>query len=374
MRYLVIGHFGGNNTGDEAMLFGFVESFTFKEGDVLNIVSKGKSYEFNTDVQIRVISPSVKNVISALFKTDVVILCGGTHFHDEYSLSRYVRHLRYLTRYTIIFGISKLRNKKNIILGNGFGPFNYKITKFITRQTLKIIHLVTARDQKSLNEITALGIQKKKAHKAFDLAALLEKNNNYGNDPNLIGVSLTPITKYHSNGEELNQKYYKKVSSTLGSILEQHPEKRVKIFIIRGGDRESDVQISKQLLNDLTYRYGSHRVLLQDYYLNPHITLNLISECGSGFIATRYHAAMLSYISGLRIIFLAYHRKLIDLAAEIGLNDRACIYLDQNIETIDLISRINELLNRDSRYTPQVSLPEIKIEAHRNIQLLLNEI
>lgn len=373
MKYLIIGHFGGFNTGDEAMLYGFVESYDFDNNDEIFILSQEDSYVFNSDVKFSIIKPNTIEVLKAIYQNDVVILCGGTHFHDDYSYFRYLRHLRYLARFLVIFKYSELCGNKNIILGNGFGPFNRIHTKKLTRRILKYVDLITTRDQMSKNEIINIGL-KNNVSKTFDLAALLYKDIYSVKDRNLVGISLTPINKYHDNGDEINELYYRKIFNAVKVVLNKNADLKIRIFIIRGGNRESDVEISKRLYKDLLIEFENSRIFLEEYHPNPQKTLHLISECGAGFVATRYHSAMLAYISRLRVLFLAYHRKLNDLATEINLNNRACVTLDENLDNVDLDSRLSELVDDDITYQPSINASLSHSEAKKNIVLLHQEV
>ncbi len=367
---LVLGHFGGHNTGDEAMLYGMLTNLNSNSDFVIDLVSKGNESDYYFNFPFSIVKPGVKPILSSLVKSDLIILCGGTHFHDDYVFSRYLRHVRYLSRYLVIFGLARILGKKVALLANGLGPFKFDFTKFLTRMAIGLSNLITVRDKASYDEIQNIGMLSKKTFLTFDLAALLPLKETTINR-NFIGVSLTPLHYYNDNGDDLNTIYFEQVAEGLEQALSKNSELSVKIFIIRGGERESDVAISKDLYFRLSGKFGMDRVFLSDFNFNPITTLNEIAECKGGFIASRYHSAMLGYISNLPLLFLAYHRKLEDLAFDVKLDPDSCIPLTfDNLKSNMIEDRIFDLSKGNKRYLAKVE-PELMVQkAMDNIHLL----
>ncbi|WBL41237.1 polysaccharide pyruvyl transferase family protein [Algoriphagus halophytocola] len=370
MNILILGHFGGHNTGDEAMLYGLLTQLNVDSDFKIHLVTKGRSEDYFFDFPITIVKPGVNQILASLKNSDFVILCGGTHFHDDYVFSRYLRHVRYLSRYLGIFTLAKFSGKKVCLIANGLGPYKFGFTKVLTQAAIRLSNLTTVRDRASYEEIESLGMVSGKTSLSFDLAALLPLTRTE-TDPNLIGVSLTPLHYYNEDGEDLNQLYQDQVFYGIDKAMKANKDLKVKIFIIRGGDRESDVKISNFLFERLVEIFGESRVLLSEFNYNPIVTLNEIAECKGGFIASRYHSAMLGYISSLPLLFLAYHRKLEDLAFDVKLDHDACVPLSHRILRTDKIKNsIYELSIGDQRFIAAVN-PEVMVKKSlENIHLL----
>ncbi|SIN79595.1 polysaccharide pyruvyl transferase family protein [Algoriphagus halophilus] len=362
MNLLILGHFGGHNTGDEAMLYGLLTQLNVNSDFRIELVSKGSSSDYFFNFPVKIVKPGVKQILSSLKNSDFVILCGGTHFHDDYVFSRYLRHVRYLFRYLGIFTLARISGKKVCLIGNGLGPFKYSFTKVLTQAAIRLSNLTTVRDMASYEEIKTLGMVSSNTFLTFDLAALLPLSRSEI-DSSLIGVSLTPLHYYNAEGEDLNQLYQDQVFDGLNKAMVANANLKVKIFVIRGGERESDVDISRLLFNRLIGIFSESRVALSNFNYNPISTLNEIAECRGGFIASRYHSAMLGYISSLPLLFLAYHRKLEDLAFDVKLHPDACVPLNKSYLGTDKIKNsIYELsIGNDQRFIAEVT-PNVMVE------------
>jgi polysaccharide pyruvyl transferase WcaK-like protein len=142
----------------------------------------------------------------------------------------------------------------------------------------------------------------------------------------------------------------------------------VRLFVIRGGQREDDFAATARLYRALT-AIDPARVEIVPYLDDPRLTLHKLRECGA-FIATRFHAGVLAYLAGCRLLLLAYHRKLSDLAHEIGLAAQACVPVAPDITETLLVERIEGLLSEDAGYQPTLPVNTATARARRSIALL----
>ena len=103
-KWLIIGHYGGHNTGDEAMLCGLMSGLHATRPDIeLSVITKLERLPETWHVnKVSLVQPGITAILNALWHADGVIFGGGTHFHDDYKGIRYWRHLRYLIRFIVI--------------------------------------------------------------------------------------------------------------------------------------------------------------------------------------------------------------------------------------------------------------------------------
>ena len=169
------------------------------------------------------------------------------------------------------------------------------------------------------------------------------------------------------DGETLNNLYLEHLAQTLDKLLSDNPTLQVRIFMIRGGERESDAKVSNQLHAKLARQHAS-RVIVIPHDPDPQVIMQQIGECRA-FIATRFHAALLSYLCGCRLMFLAYHRKVADLANEIGLHPDAVLPILTDISPNLLRDRIVRLVTAEEWYQPTLRVDEAVRRANESINM-----
>lgn len=374
MKWLVIGHYGGNNTGDEAMLEGLLWGGRSVLNNVTLVTKNGylPVVSYPTEVSLRAIRPVTISVLREIWMSDGVILGGGTHFHDDYRGLRYIRHLRHMFRILGVCFVAKLFKKRIFWLSMGFGPFFRSLTRCITKVGLFLCDGITTRDRISAQEaITLLGSNQSKHQLAFDLATLLvEKINLWeiSKKSNLLGVSVTSVRNSLSGGNNVETVFWRHFEKALMKLI-SNTSVHIRIFVFRGGTHESDIELSECLYRALLA--GSHdsgKVEIVPYDPDPINTLEKVAEC-EYFVATRFHSAIFSYLAGCRLLFLVYHRKLNDLAKEIGLSDNAVLPINGMISEEEIYNRLKGLTLEKDKYKPSLPLQEAIVRARKNFML-----
>lgn len=354
-RWLVLGHYGGHNTGDEAMLSGLVQGCPPELHSRLTLVARAGPASLPPNLQrladLHALPASVGAVARALPQAHGIILGGGSHFQDDYAADRYPRHLRYMARFVAVSALAYQLGKPVLWLGMGFGPCFRGTTRMITRIGLRFCTHVTVREAASAHEIRGW-IAPAKLTQAFDLAALLLDGHDApptpAPDTPYLGVSLLSVQSTLTGGASVDQQFWQRTSTALAELLASHPMLRIRIFVIRGGQREDDFALSAQLYRTLI-GVDAARVEIIPYLPDPTRTLRKMQECQS-MLATRFHAGVLGYLAGCRLGLIVYHRKLTDLADEIGLDRAACLALDTTASTAQIRAYTHALIAGDARY------------------------
>ncbi|MCB0189836.1 MAG: polysaccharide pyruvyl transferase family protein, partial [Caldilineaceae bacterium] len=361
-------HYCCSNTDDEAMLHGLISAVPLEQRRHVVVATRNHAAQSPLKAQgITLIPPAIQPVLRHLKNADGLVLGGGTHFHDDYVGLRYWRHYRYMARFVVLNLIARLMGKKVLWLGMGLGPFSRGTTRWLTQLGVALCDAVTVRESASLAEANQLN-NASKVRLSFDLAALLQLDlSPVAERANILGISVMSMSNLKTDGSALNDHYLEHLSQTLDALLTADATLQVRIFLIRGGERESDVQMSTELYEQLHRQYRD-RVRLVPYNSDPLIIAREIGACRA-FMATRFHAALLSYLCGCRLLFLAYHRKVADLAGEIGLHPDAVLPMTTDLSTETLRNRLTRLVSAKDWYQPTLEVSEAVRRAQESIAI-----
>ena len=372
MRWLVFGHYGGHNTGDDAMLTGLLHGARRAGHRISCVVAKGvRPLPLVVGSGAMSVSARLLPVLRALWRVDGLVLGGGTHFHDEYYGMRYWRHLRYMLRIASLSWIARVAGRRVVWLGMGVGPLSRASSRLVTRFGLAACHAIGLRDSASFREVRSLG-SSSKATVTFDLAALMSPHpSEIGVPPEqrtpCLGICATRVD-WMRKDEDWNGAFWSRVSDSVRAVLQQRRTLRVAVFVIRGGEREADCSISR-LIYDRLREVAEDRVVLVPYHDEPSEALAALQRC-TAVVAARFHGALLAYLAGCALVLVAYHRKVRDLAAELGLTAEGVISGSEEIDVNVMSARVNQALDRSPGFLPTLSIGEALRRAEGNLALL----
>lgn len=360
-KFLVYGHYGGRNTGDEAMALALVDGIQRGGGGVqVLLVGKEETQpEFLQKTGCRYLHFSCRKLCMAIVKSDILILGGGTHFHDDYTGTRYIRHLLYMSRIVCFTAFARALGKPSYWIGVGIGPLRTHLGSFVTKAGLLLQSGCSVRDQKSVETVEGLD-SKAPVVKAFDLAALLVPHTPSTPPKLVLGVSLT----WSAESERGDVPLENFVANALHEELGTDNHWTIRIFVIRGGDREDDTAISSNFRIRLQELLPNQEIEVIPYSEDPEVTLNQIAAC-SHFIATRFHSAVFAYIGRCRMMIIEYHRKLRDFADEVGLSRNFVVTIEEVMDVAVLRHKIQNLLS-EARSQQLLPIEEARILANKN--------
>ena len=115
---------------------------------------------------------SYPDFIKSIGPGNTLVLCGGTHFHDDYNPARLLRHWLYLARINYLFGLCKEEKAlKRFASVTDLAPLSKRITQQLTKQFCKLCDVITVRDKSSQRALLVLNRAVDLTHP--DLAMLL---------------------------------------------------------------------------------------------------------------------------------------------------------------------------------------------------------
>lgn len=284
VRAVISGYYGFKNFGDETILSVLVTHLK-KLGVDITVFSSDTEFTSNTYQVNSINSFDLKNVISAIKSSDVVISGGGSLLQD-------VTSLKSLVYYSLIIAVGLLFNKKVIIFAQGIGPVNNKSARFILMNLLKLCTLVTVRDQASLNLLSQFKVN---AKLVCDPVYSLEIKRGYSSGA--VGVQLRSFKTMSDN----------LLHKLALFIAKNFSDRKIEIFSLQ---EALDFELCKYFENILNN-------------INPAIKTEIVTKDVINRIAAldfmigmRFHALLTAIKCGIKTCAINYDIKVEKLAKE----------------------------------------------------------
>lgn len=151
---VISGYYGFHNAGDEAMLLAILQALrkTF-DAPCITVISGNPSDTARTFGVKAVPRFGILPILSALFRTDLLISGGGSLLQD---VTSWKSMIYYLT--IIIVGV--LFRKQVFLYSQGIGPVRYRIIRIILKHVLNHVDAITVRDSESKGFLQRLGVHR----------------------------------------------------------------------------------------------------------------------------------------------------------------------------------------------------------------------
>ncbi|MCX5749300.1 MAG: polysaccharide pyruvyl transferase CsaB [Candidatus Saganbacteria bacterium] len=329
MKVVISGYYGTGNTGDEAILESIItrlkKSNPKIRATVLSADPRATSKKFNVRSIRRF---SVFQVVKEIMSCDTLISGGGGLLQD-------ITGPLSIPYYLGIIWLGLLLKKKVAVMGQGYGPVKRTVNKWLVRNILNNVTLITVRDFGSF-----VALQKDRVNRplmliAADPAFLLEKgsieellkkeNLDLGRKP-LVGVCIRPL-KHRSPD------MYMRLASALDRIVEKHHANVIFIPFQQPVDADESANVASLM----KHRPG---ILAQVHEAKD--LMCLISKLDV-LIGMRLHCLIFASVSHVPMIGIDYDPKVDNLMKEID-----CPLLGLNFSADDMIRAFDEVYeNRD---------------------------
>ncbi len=358
-RIAILGYYGHENIGDEAIL----------EGLKLSIEQISKNIEItvisdNPDIVVRehniravkkvqtfyLALPSPKKffkellaIMALLKKSKTLIIGGGGLFHDHFGIKPYG---------FIEIILAKIVDKPIILYSVGVGPYNTKLGKLFAGVFLNQVNLIMVRDDISKQWIKKIGVTKPSTIVTVDPVLILppptdedifdlgEKNCPW------FGISVRP---WFRNSE------YKNILAQISDyIISKYEAEVIFIPMHFGRDDKTSHEIINMMQNE-----NKARVI--DGKFSIYESMDIISKMDL-LIGMRLHSIIFAAKMKVPVVGLIYDPKVENFLGRIGQKLYACDIANLNLE--DLMAKIDAVWkNRES----------IKGIINKNIIILENE-
>jgi len=360
MRIFLRGYYGGQNAGDDALLWVILRE--------LDLLAPGATVRVAPDVNSAIPDTSLtitgaprlrggRYLAAAL---NDMMLYGGGGVIQEYSEQGRILagHLR-LSRWARAFGAPC------VYLGVSAGPLEGAMAHERTRQIVEQATLVTLRDRASLRlleEIGAVG----NMHATHDIALLL------GGDPPLphepperpvLGVSANAFHRAAHHDPDADLRVHETIAAALDPLMADNPDLQIKLLCLHSGE-DSDLWAARHLQASLR---APERAAIVPYAADPQRTLAEIAGC-PWVLGFRLHAAVFAYACGVPVFAIDYHPKVAGFAEMIDLPDESRMPLAE-LDAPRLTDALQALV-RGELPPPRVPLADSLAAARRNFELL----
>ncbi|MBU0686603.1 MAG: polysaccharide pyruvyl transferase CsaB [Candidatus Margulisbacteria bacterium] len=349
MKILLLGYYGFDNLGDEAILRTLVYNIPkFLPTAELTVISSHPK-KTHDQYKVRTVSRSIPKITKAIRGCDVFMLGGGGLLQDTTSLKSLLFYL-YLLYY------AKKRGKKVILFAQGIGPIKRFFGKIIAKHILKNIDLITIRDNLSYLELVKLKIKKvgnifsaaDVTPMMFEAEGIPQKNHLHKSSYLQIGIAARqPFKKGKSLAATL-AKTADTLIETLGAqitFLPMQPRDVGFIKKIRGKMNHP----SRMVQNNL------------DGFITKTKELDLI-------LGVRLHSLIFASILNVPSVAIAYDQKVEAFAEFMGI---PCHNL-KSVSAEKLIQDINSVLDNKTSITEKLQsrCEVLKLNALLNFNIL----
>lgn len=144
-KILIVGYFGFDNFGDEALLHVLIKDLIkvgFKKEDI-TVLSNNSTLTLTKHNVKSINRWNFIEVLNELLGNNVIIFTGGL-FQDVSSFQSFIY-------YSLILITAKITGKQTVFYGVGIGPFKRKITRLLFNLIARNITFISTRDQISAN-------------------------------------------------------------------------------------------------------------------------------------------------------------------------------------------------------------------------------
>ncbi len=354
---LISGYYGFDNSGDDAILKAIVKDIRSKNSKInINVLSNNpEKTEIMYDVNA-VNRFKLKEVLSAIKSTDLFLSGGGSLLQD-------VTSTRSLIYYLAIMTITKFLGKPVMVYANGIGPIERKVNRFLTKNILNRVDLITLRDDKSMEYVRELGIKNKNIYVTADPVFTLEASSKdrvnqifdiekIPRDKKIIGISIRQWKK--------SKNLIQIMVEAIDYIVDKYDVNVLLVPMHYPEDLGISVEI-KNLVDKGCY------VIKEKY--NVEEIMGIIREFEI-IIAMRLHSLIYAANQEIPMIGLSYDPKVDGILKSLGM-DSIC-----NVEEFtlrDLINNVdNVMINRESlKEKLRAQDIELKRKALSNVTMAL---
>ncbi|MDV2684326.1 polysaccharide pyruvyl transferase family protein [Alkalihalophilus lindianensis] len=315
MRVGIIGNYGHNNNGDEAILTGILHQLTEHVGVRQEDIVIFSNQPSNTTERYQMTSvpllykegsilksgiKTVKESYKVMKGLDLLIVGGGGLLMDMYK--------RDAPLYSVLGMTGKRAGCQVVVYGVGAGPIKTSTGRFFIKKLVNLAESVSVRDGDSKALLEKIGANKEVhviGDPAFSVPA--EQTHKPTQVIKKVGVTAVPyfsqqywptpdVDKYHT--------YVKGMAAQLDRLI---TEKNVEITFYSTKFPE-DVQVTKDILAEMKNE-GSTTIIEDN--LHPKDIVRISAEQDL-IIGTRLHSLILSVVAETPVIGVGYHHKVLD--------------------------------------------------------------
>lgn len=307
---LIAGHLGAGNLGDELMVQG-LGSLLRDEG-LEPLILRARAADW--------MDPRPDQNLASRFsarrwraRDRPLVLCGGTHYHDDDAGQSPTRNGLAMGLLTAQLVATPATRASSHLVSIGLGPLTRASSVALATQVVRRAATITVRDEPSLAEARAL--TDRPIPQVEDLALLspalrAPALRALGSDRARSGVAIVPVPHPTDPTSSIPR------ASDLAPALGRFAPGDVSVVPLNRTDR--NLRAAANLVEGLP---GSHLFLPP---AGPTALTDTIAHLAQRqlVISARYHGVVIAAALGVACIAVPYHRKVSDGAAQLGIPSR----------------------------------------------------
>lgn len=346
MRIGIVGNYGNNNNGDEAILLGILHQLTHhfdvKREDIVVFSNNPKQTELRFGTKAAQLYYKRSSMTTTIFATmkrsykimkdlDVVIIGGGGILMDLYR-----REAPLFSTYGLL---ANYAGCKVIVYGVGAGPINLAVGKFFIKRLAKIAESISVRDPESRGLLHAIGVKKDitvVGDPAFSIVTNQKKKKTTAIKN--IGVTAVPYfnSAYWPKSDHAKYKaYIDSMAANLDRLIEEK-DVHVTFFSTKF---PQDVEASKDIANRMKQK---EKVTVIEEHLDPEKLLKICAD-QDVIIGTRLHSLILALVVTTPVIGIEYHHKVEHFMDMIEQSDYSLSMEDIQDSSETFVTRIQKM-------------------------------
>nr|WP_106783680.1 polysaccharide pyruvyl transferase family protein [Lysinibacillus timonensis] len=348
MKLGIVGNYGNDNNGDEAILLSIIrqlqKAFEIQTNDITVFSNNPKQTAEIYGVTSYPLYYKNGNAAKTFIKTyqlnkeivknlDFVVIGGGGILMDLYK-----REAPLYGSYAMMAKNSKV---PYVVYGCGAGPLNTGLGKWFIRYMAKHAKNISVRDPESKALLEQIGV-KREVHVIGDPAFSLEvERKGYSELPIKIGVTAVPYfnASYWPTGDETKYNHYiEGMAKNLDRVLDEN-NAEVTFFATK---YPQDADVTKDIQSKMKHQ---DKTSIIEENLKPEKLLDL-SSTFDVLIGTRLHSLILATDAKTPVIGVSYHRKVNDFLQMAGLGESS-LPIDSLHESDEQFSTIFNKMKAD---------------------------
>lgn len=374
MKVGIIGNYGNDNNGDEAILMGILyqleHTLKVKREDITVFSNHPDNTRDRYGIHaVPLIYRDHKSFssINTIFKSyhimknlDLLIVGGGGLLMDLYK--------RDAPLYSVLGMVGRFSKCRVVIYGVGAGPLKTFIGKFFIKRLINLADSVSVRDQQSKKLLETLGINKEIqviADPAFALPISFNKEPR--KEIRYMGVTAVPYfdSDYWPVAEDVKyQQFIRSFALNLDKIIDQK-DTQITFYSTK---YPQDVKVSREI-TALMKNKDHVNIIEKNLYPNDIIRLSREQDV---IIGTRLHSLILGLVAEVPIIGIGYHHKVKDFMSLINKEELLVEIDDLMPNNYPLVEAFNRLAEHWEHYQEdflQISM-NLKSKANHGVKQL----
>ncbi|MFN7932034.1 MAG: polysaccharide pyruvyl transferase family protein [Bryobacteraceae bacterium] len=320
MRGYIVGSYGFDNTGDEAILASLVALLRERVPDLQLTVMSGNPELTASQHAVQAVHwQSIAEQFDAIAAADFVLVGGGGLFFDYWGFYPETLWTPGHGSLSYVGGaplLAALLGKPVVYYAVGAGPLRTEEGRRMTRALLEGASSISVREQPSADLMAELGIARERVHVAADPAfalmgnwTLLEPRPEH--EKPVIGIALRP---WEIDVEAA--KWEAAVADGLDRYLDRHEAhlKFIPFQWIEHQPLENDYAVAQRVVQAMRHREAVEIAAPQ---LAPVYRARMLAECDM-VIGMRLHAAIFATMAAAPFVALTYDPKVLHLASSVG--------------------------------------------------------